>query len=155
MIESLFPGLQGQDWEITSLSTPVYNCIAWAAGDEECWWQPDSGLGGYYWPTNLPPGQSISNYVRAFRQLGYRECGDGALEQGFEKIALYVNDSGDAQHAARQLPDGTWTSKLGKGHDIQHGTAESLCGDQYGQIAVFMRRPHHPGRPHPRMVKTI
>jgi hypothetical protein len=42
-----FPRLTAQNHRSTSPATPDYNCVAWAAGDLEHWWQP-----GVYW---LPP----------------------------------------------------------------------------------------------------
>jgi hypothetical protein len=40
------------------------------------------------------------------------------------------------------MPDGNWTSKLGKGEDIQHDSLDGLEGDLYGKVAIFMmRRP--------------
>lgn len=70
----------------------------------------------------------------------YKVCESGSLESGIEKIAIYVDDSGIPQHVARQLQDGTWTSKLGKEEDIQHNLLEALEGDLYGKVTVFMMR---------------
>ena len=58
---------------------------------------------------------------------------------GSKKIAIYQS-GGLPTHAARQLPDGQWTSKLGRNIDISH-TLPGLEGPEYGQVAVFMRRP--------------
>lgn len=44
-------------------------------------------------------------------------------------------------HAARQLPSGQWTSKLGKSEDIQHESAEDVSGGVYGEVVEFMKRP--------------
>lgn len=61
---------------------------------------------------------------------------------GFEKIAIYAK-SGRFHHAARQLADGRWASKCGKGHDIEHDDPFELQGDLrgYGSIEYFMQRP--------------
>jgi hypothetical protein len=62
------------------------------------------------------------------------------LEPGFEKVVLY----GSAllyTHAARQLPNGKWTSKLGALADIEHDTPEDVAGGVYGEVAGFMKRP--------------
>ena len=40
-----FPRLAPQNHRITSPAGIEYNCVAWAAGDTENWWQP-----GVYWP---------------------------------------------------------------------------------------------------------
>src|SRR6185295_11273197 len=112
-------------------------CIAWAAEDTEHWWQP-----GVYWP--LQPGAQnydIAVLVEVFRALGYTDCGgEASLERGFLKVALY----GDAllyTHAARQLPTGKWTSKLGKAEDIEHETPDDVGGGIYGDILQIMKRP--------------
>jgi len=44
-------------------------------------------------------------------------------------------------HAARQLPDGKWTSKLGQLEDITHGTTDVIEGGDYGEVVQFMKRP--------------
>ncbi len=38
------------------------------------------------------------------------------------------------------LPEGTWTSKLGKYLDINH-TLRGIEGSVYGQVVAFMKRP--------------
>jgi hypothetical protein len=67
---------------------------------------------------------------------------DGNLEAGYEKIAIYYRPGTvDFLHVARQLSDGRWTSKLGRGEDITHNTVEGLEGvGAYGRVARFMRR---------------
>jgi hypothetical protein len=60
------------------------------------------------------------------------------LESGFEKIALYALE-GHPKHAARQLPDGAWSSKLGKYIDIAH-SLNGLEGTVYGQVVGFLKR---------------
>ena len=80
--------------------------------------------------------------MELFRTAGYESCDDGALEVGQEKVAIYARDD-RPQHAARQLANGRWTSKLGDYEDIEHDTPEELEGDgryEYGRIVVFMRR---------------
>jgi hypothetical protein len=54
---------------------------------------------------------------------------------------LYVTpNTTECTHAARQLSNGCWTSKLGKLNDIQHGTPESIEGTEYGIVYCFMKR---------------
>ena len=81
--------------------------------------------------------------LELFRSYGYELCENGILESGFEKIVIYARDN-KPRHAARQLPTGLWTSKLGRYQDIEHATPEELEGDsngEYGRIVAFMRRP--------------
>ena len=131
-----FPRLDEQNHRITSPAAPDDNCIAWSAGDEERWWQP-----GFYWPVDVDLNEfGLGILVEMFRSLGYEECGDDSLEAGFEKVALY--GSGFLYtHAARQLPSGKWTSKLGRSEDIEHDSPEILAGGVYGEVVEFMRRP--------------
>ena len=64
---------------------------------------------------------------------------NSTLEQGIEKIAIYA-DGKVYEHAARQLANGKWTSKMGKGEVIEHDTPEDLVGPAYGQVVKFMQR---------------
>src|SRR5205807_1808725 len=111
-----------------------YNCIAWSAGDTERWWEP-----GVYWPVPAE-NYGLDALELAFRSLGYEPCPDGNLEPGFEKVALYVTGQ-FYSHAARQLPSGKWTSKLGRLEDIEHDSPEAVAGGAYGDVARVMRRP--------------
>ena len=133
-----FPRLIEDGFSETSSATPQYNCLAWAAKQTEQGWWPDS-FGAYHWPEGVPREETIESFVRAFAIVGYVRCGDGELEAEHEKVALYARD-GKPTHAARQLSDGTWTSKLGRQIDIVH-TLHGLDGPAYGQIAAFLRRP--------------
>lgn len=133
-----FPRLVEAGFAETSPATSRYNCLAWAAGQTDQWWWPDR-CGTYYWPESAPRQETIESFVQAFEALGYVLCDDGGLERGHEKVALYVRD-GKPTHAARQLPDGTWTSKLGRQIDIAH-TVSALEGPAYGLIAAFLKRP--------------
>jgi hypothetical protein len=114
-----FPRLTAANHRETSPATPVYNCIAWAAEDIRRWWQP-----GIHWlPSDWPDDDfSIGALERVFRELGYEEAGtDDTLEPGYLKVVLY--GSGLLYtHAARQLPTGQWTRKLGFDIDIEHDT---------------------------------
>lgn len=134
---TVFPSLSSDEYEETSDWSPRYNCIAWAAGSDGEWWWP---VPGYYWPRGVARESSLAAAVTAFSTLGYVECSSGEIEPGFEKIALYARDD-RLSHAARQLPDGKWTSKLGKRIDITHNSLECLHGESYGRVRCFMKRP--------------
>jgi hypothetical protein len=136
-----FPALREEHLEVTSDATDDYNCIAWAADDTETWWWPDDPEIGYgYWPPNIPRAETILAFALAYATLGYLSCDDGSMEAGFEKIALYVSDEGIPTHAARQLPDSRWTSKLGPFEDIEHVNLECLQGPCYGKVAAYLKR---------------
>lgn len=131
-----FPHLTEQNHRITSPASVDYNCIAWSAGDTERWWQP-----GIYWPVDVSRFDcGIGDLIEAFKTLGYEDCADGAHEPGAEKVALY--GSGFLySHAARQLLNGKWTSKLGKSEDIEHDSPDDVAGGIYGEVMHFMKRP--------------
>ena len=46
----------------------------------------------------------------------------------------------EPKHAARQLPSGRWTSKLGFLEDIEHALHD-LEGTEYGAVVLVMKRP--------------
>jgi hypothetical protein len=145
---AIFPRLEMHHLQVTSNPTPEYNCIAWAAGDNTRWWWPVESaggqqLGGPYWPEGLSRQPTLENFVAAFATLGYEECETAGLEPGYEKVAIYAGPDGRPTHAARQLPDGQWTSKCGRAHDITHVTVEVVGGPPpggYGEVAQYMRR---------------
>ena len=94
------------------------------------------------WATYQLPNLDSQNH--RITTLGYTECPDGALEAGHEKVVLFAlrDDGGDLvpTHAARQLADGRWTSKLGPLEDIEHTNVEDVNGPIYGVPVRFMRR---------------
>jgi len=132
-----FPRLTSNNHRITSSATPDYNCIAWAAEDVAHWWQP-----GEYWlpPTWPAEDCGLQAVIVAFRSLGYEDCGlESELELEYRKIAIYGFPDAYS-HAARQLPSGKWTSKLGKGEDIEHDSPDDVAGGIYGEVAAIMKR---------------
>jgi len=137
-LEALFPRLSGSPYRRTSPADTGYNCFAWAAGESHRWWEahPDAGQ---YWPTGPTEDWSVDIVVAAYATLGYVTCLDGNPEPTLDKIAVYVRD-GEPTHAARLLPSGMWTSKLGAEDDIEH-TLDGLDGREYGSAAVFLSRP--------------
>ncbi len=83
------------------------------------------------------------NTIDAFTQLfaiyGYEEAENGDHEAEIEKLGLFTLN-GEPTHAARQIADGVWKSKLGQGVDIEH-SINGLDGGVYGDVAVFFKRP--------------
>lgn len=140
-METTFPNLRQSQYAVTSPRTPNYNCIAWAVGDTEHWWEPIRHIPGYYWPRRAPLAYTLESYTAALAIHGFYVCDDGEPEQGFEKIALYANTDGQPTHAARQLASGRWTSKLGDEEDITHDSLAALEGADYGTVVCFLKRP--------------
>ncbi len=132
-LESIFSRLHSGNYRITSPKDSVYNCIAWAVGDTTQWWWPDPP-GQEYWPAGVPREETVPAFLAAFATLGFEPGASEELEAGVEKIALFVNATGMPTHAARQLLSGRWTSKLGRGEDIEHDL-QDLTGTMYGRVA--------------------
>jgi hypothetical protein len=138
-IERLFPGLRGTAYQVTSPADEAYNCIAWAAGNTtDCWWPADPDVA--QWPNGIPREETLEAFREAFATLGYVVCQGEDLEPGFQKIALFATDQGVPKHAARQLPNGHWSSKLGTLEDIEHAL-QDLVGTEYGLVVLVMKRP--------------
>lgn len=131
-----FPHLDSSNHKVTSVRTVEYNCIAWAAGESDRWWDVADG---YYWPPGATKGYHTEALIEAFNGLGYAETQNPAYEEGVEKVAIY-SLRGEFTHAARQLKDGRWASKLGELEDIEHKTLEALEGPFYGKPTVILKR---------------
>jgi hypothetical protein len=144
-LEDVFPSLRGQPYEIKSPKEGRYNCIAFAAGDDQNWWWPDAA-GEDTWPAGVARAVTVDAFWEAFATLGYVVCDDDQLEAGYEKVALFAL-AGAPKHAARQLPSGRWISKLGPSEDIEH-RLHDLTGMAYGAVVLVMKRlaMSHPER---------
>ncbi|HYK87625.1 MAG TPA: hypothetical protein VE398_02575 [Acidobacteriota bacterium] len=136
-LEDVFPNLRTSGYTITSPRDPTYNCIAWAANEMDRWWWPNPS---YYWPNGVPRSETLEAFTQAYATLGFTPCEDATLEFEYEKIVIYVNSAGIPTHAARQLPNGRWTSKLGKFEDIEHTDTSGLDSPVYGSVAIVLRR---------------
>jgi hypothetical protein len=120
-LEQLFPELAGGAYRVTSPQDRDYNCIAWTVGDSHHWWWPGRDVDREYWRLGVPRERTRGAFVLALSSVGYTVCEGEGLETGYEKVALFVDVDGRPSHAARQLPDGRWSSKLGKMENIEHG----------------------------------
>ncbi len=137
VLAQAFPRLSREGYEIINKPTETYNCIAYAAKDTSKWW---SAFGTRYWPDYATRSERMGSLVEVFAGLGYQQCEDSGLESGYEKVALY-EEQGEWKHAARQMPNGRWRSKMGEGPLIEHRSPESLAGGIYGEPTTCMRRP--------------
>jgi hypothetical protein len=138
-LEVLFPGLVDSTYRVTSPRDADYNCVAWAAGDAGQWWWPGPDLAREFWPPGVPRELSQDAFQKAFGTLGYEASAGKQLEVGYEQIAIFADGHGKPTHAARQLPSGQWTSKLGKAEDIEH-ELHALEGKLYGSVVLLMKR---------------
>lgn len=133
--EPCFPNLG--KWDETSHPTRRYNCFAWAAGEDFRRWDV---VPGYYWPPGVMRSTAVDFVIEAYRTRGYEICADRSVEPGFDKIVIYAKPGRIGSHAAIQLLDGRWSSKLGDEEDITHETPESLESTIYGKPFCFMSR---------------
>ena len=136
-LERLFPALAASGYSKSSEYDPSYNCIAFSVHDTGQWWER-LPVHGYYWP--LDRDDRIEDWINALKLNNYTVTNSQELEQGMEKIAIYVGYDGSPTHVARQLASGSWTSKIGKLEDIVHSSTRALEGDEYGEVQIIMKR---------------
>lgn len=134
----IFPNSIQEPFIETSPFTPIYNCIAWAFGDNTKWYWP-APVNSCFWPKGIPREETLEAFIELYKLIDYDLCDNPDLEDGFEKIAIFQLD-GKPTHAARQLPSGLWTSKLGESNDVSHSIS-SIEGGLYGIATTFMKRP--------------
>lgn len=132
-----FPKSKQEPFLVTSPPTSHYNCIAWAYGDNTKWFWPDSQK-IYFWPNDIPRVETIEAFIKLFENIGYSVCENGEIEREYHKIAIYQKNN-IPTHAARQLENGLWTSKLGEHFDVTHSIS-SMSDGFYGNVGVFMKR---------------
>jgi hypothetical protein len=139
-IDVVFPRLQNSTFHVSSPATRDYNCIAWAAGSTAHWWWPDLDPDNdtIFWPAGVANEETVAAFEAMFRTLGYTPCLNATFEPGFEKVALFAK-SGIPTHAARQLTNGRWTSKLGLREDIEH-ELNHITGEVYGEVVLLLKR---------------
>jgi hypothetical protein len=134
--------VEGETYEIKSPRTPVYNCLSWALGIEWASFNPEPRVAGYAWFPGIPRQWSRENLKLLFSKFGYREeTVDRSLELDCEKVAFYCDVHGEPTHFARQLPSGSWTSKVGRLNDIIHYGLECFEGyEAYGPVELILKR---------------
>ena len=132
-----FPKLTEKNHFVSSPSSDNYNCIAWAYEVNNKWMWP--GNPDSYWPYDIDSKDVLEALIQLYIDAGYEKCDNEQREDGFKKVAIYVNQEG-ATHAARQLESGHWTSKLGNCVDIEHDNLEALESESYGKAKVFFRK---------------
>lgn len=138
-IAKAFPRLTPDNHSITSPKTYEYNCIAWAAGEDDRWWWPVPSE-AYYWPPGIARAETVTSFIQAFATKGYTPCDDATLQPGLEKVVLYLDDHGTPTHMARQLPTGEWTSKCGPWYDMSHDDPDVIASGTYGAASVYLGR---------------
>jgi hypothetical protein len=67
-----FPNLTPTNHRVIGPATDEYNCIAWACGDTQHWWQPGPLL---HWPVPSDPDDSTTaNLLAALIAVGFSAC---------------------------------------------------------------------------------
>lgn len=97
--------------------------------------------------TWINPPKTLAACDQLNAKYGYKRMTSPTLtlEKGYEKVVLYGKKDArgnitEFTHQARQLKDGTWTSKLGGMSTIRHVTPYTLDGNTYGvPIYVYIR----------------
>lgn len=137
-----FPNLNLSNHRITSPKSREYNCVAWAAGidDQQIWPDGSEDLAEeVVWPGEVRNDESVEAFIAYFESIGYFLCENPTLEEGFQKIAIFVKDDLPT-HVSRQLPTGKWSSKMSFDEvDIEHDDLDCISGERYGVAAVFLK----------------
>lgn len=139
-LRQAFPRLTPGSYRTIDGSNGRYNCIAWAVGKRDKHWWPGQP-GKSYWPPGIRADATLTAVIELFRSFGYEMCDTPAFERRFEKVAIFVKNH-EVTHAARQLWNGKWSSKLGPWELIEH-ELDAVAGhvaQEYGDIERFMRR---------------
>ena len=84
---------------------------------QRIWWP---NLKRAFWPQNCAGKTTLDAFETWFAADGWVSTTDRYVEQNFKKVALFCKN-GHPTHAARQLGNGNWTSKLGVSIDLWHG----------------------------------
>lgn len=84
-----FPNLRSEDYEIVRPEDPTYNCVAWAAGRTDAWWEPSTNP-THFWPDGASNNDRIDSLVQVFKALRYEEweAENDSFEAGYEKVAM-------------------------------------------------------------------
>ncbi len=135
-----FPRL-GDEYEVLAPATARYNCIGWSLGDTSSW----------VWPRQAGQPATLDDFDSLYAYHGYRRVNrlDYRPDPDQDRVVLYARgreDGGaDVTHAARQLRDGSWSSKLGSLPLIRHLHPDDVAGPSYGVPWVMYVRAR-PGR---------
>ncbi|WP_420888143.1 DUF7689 domain-containing protein [Bradyrhizobium elkanii] len=153
------PNVTASNLTPTSGATDAYNCLAWAVHYQDLPIWPDP-FNVCSWPPDMPRIETIDSIRLFLERVGFQRCQTTDVEAGYEKVAIYADQHGP-QHIARQLPSGSWTSKLGVAIDASHSSLSVLEDGSYGNVAMLMKRragtlPNLPPLfpPRPRLVST-
>lgn len=129
-VNQLFPKIK-DNFKLLTKADKSYNCIGWACGDTKRFWWPEEDS---FWPRDVQREATVDAFDELFLDhLQGQETIDENFEDGYQKLALYTEGEHEPTHLARLMPDGTWTSKLGKDPIIEHKTLDEMDDGLYGR----------------------
>jgi hypothetical protein len=131
-----FPQLMS-NFEVLAAPTKVYNCIANSLGYHDRWVNPITSSGS----------NKLAGMDQLYAAQGYQRMStlDFSLQKGYQKVVVYATVVNgvikEVTHAAIQMSDGAWSSKLGANALIKHISPNDVAGGLYGiPVAVYIRR---------------
>jgi hypothetical protein len=89
-IELWHPKLKGKNYKIINTNKILndFNCISYTLDIYNEWYGSNTSS----WPdktiSRIP---KLENYIKYYNSFGYEICDNDKYEDGFEKIAIYIN----------------------------------------------------------------
>jgi len=129
-----FPRL-GDRFEVMGPATQTYNCICWSLGNNDAW----------VWPRGPGEPVTLADFDGLYSIYGFKRVTglDFGRQKGVEKVVLFAasrENKIEITHACRQMPDGSWSSKVGSLPLIRHLRPDDLAGPTYGSPWVIYVR---------------
>jgi len=139
-IEGSFPLLSSVNYEVTSDRHFNYNCLAFARGDRNNWWERP-GRFGFYRPAGFAADVTVKTAVKIIRIHGFTMDWNSNAEPLSDSIAIHAKDQNWTHFA--KYSGGRRLSKLGEDHDIAHKSLAVLEGDLHRKaVRVLSRIPN-------------
>jgi hypothetical protein len=136
-VEADFPSLKNKDYDLSDEDFN-FNCLAYALGDHQQWWEPPKGLGNY-WPEGFPDDVTVRTVESIIRVHGFTVEIEVTSMPEASAIAIYAQGEEWTHFAI--FKNGNWSSKLGDGHDVMRVNLEDLEGSLYGSVIKVLSRP--------------
>jgi hypothetical protein len=136
-VENDFPALAGKDYGLSDEDFN-HNCLAFALGDVNNWWEPPHGH-GRYWPPGFSEDVSVKTVEAIIRTHGFTEEISKDTPPETDAVAIFA--IGDEWTHFARFSEGAWASKLGEGHDVAGVALDDLVVDAYGTVTKILRRP--------------